>query len=114
RRGHIVRDLVDRPQLERALQVDAATAHANHVLNTSCLLERHGEGAADQAHAEHGQSAKTVIFHVCGPMSQACSAARSACRKRSFSAGRPIVTRRCSGSPYMPIGRTITPCSSKR
>ena len=86
------------PSAQRALQVPRVAADADDRRRPRRrALQRQRERAADQADADDDDF--RCATHGVARRRQAPARAASAARKRSFSAGRPTVTRRCSGMP---------------
>ena len=96
--------------LPRHLVVVADDAYAEYVEDPE-YPDTIRERADDEEHVARtlAVNREGMAFLVEGFRRLRLSWVPSAFRKRSFSSGRPTVTRRCSGKPYASIGRTITP-----
>ena len=93
----LVVDLVDDAEPQRVGEIAAPTADADHAPDRARALERRGKGTTDEADADH---CETFDEHGCGySCAYRGSACPSAARKRSFSSGSPIDTRRNCGMP---------------
>ena len=106
--ARVARHAVDEPARACRLQALLAAAEAEHRARGLRPAGGGRERAADQPDARdreaRGRGLRRALHGA-----PAARVSPSAFRKRSFSSGRPTVTRRCSGKPYASIGRTITP-----
>ena len=105
RQRRIGRDFVDDAQAPRGQQIGAAAAYPDDPCNRLAFFQRERERAADQTDAENNELAHQWGAAACATafcrarVLHAASDCRSASRKRSFSASRPVLTRRYSGIP---------------
>ncbi len=91
---HIVGNLIHDTKSQRVVEVGAPAANAHYAPDNPRSPERSREGTADQADADYRQ---TFDAHAVGRQRE--RACPSADRKRAFSPGSPIETRRKSGMP---------------